>query len=142
MESTEIGIYIDRTYKVVRQDLINRFQRHNIDITPEQWILLSKLQQKSATQSDLAEDSFKDKPTVSRILDLLEARNLVVRKPDQADKRRLRVALTQEGQKIVEKARPQVMASRNIAWSNISEQEYVQMISVLNKIYAAYSEGK
>ena len=45
----EIVVYIDRTYKVVRQDLINRFKSANIDITPEQWVILSQLEDKTLT---------------------------------------------------------------------------------------------
>lgn len=72
----EIGVYIDRTYKVVRQDLINRFKKANIDITPEQWVLLNQLEKKTLSQVDLASESFKDKHTVSRIIDLLRKRVL------------------------------------------------------------------
>ncbi|MCG8372283.1 MAG: MarR family transcriptional regulator, partial [Balneolales bacterium] len=81
----EIGVYIDRTYKMVRQDLINRFNKAGIDITPEQWVVLSKLEKKNLSQADLAAESFKDKHTVSTIIDLLQKKGFVYRTQDPND---------------------------------------------------------
>ena len=64
LHEKEIGVYIDRTY-VVRQDLIAGLKAPNIDITPEQWVILSQLEDKTLTQVELAGKSFKDKYTVS-----------------------------------------------------------------------------
>lgn len=139
MPSGEIGVYIDRTYKVVRQDLINRFLDAGIKITPEQWVILSKLENKELNQTELAGLSFKDHPTVSRILDLLSRKGLVERITDQEDRRRYLVRLTDNGKKIIEKAKPHVYASREKGWDNLSEEEYRQLIALLDKVFTNYT---
>ncbi|MEQ9309079.1 MAG: MarR family winged helix-turn-helix transcriptional regulator [Balneolaceae bacterium] len=135
----EIGIYIDRTYKVVRQDLINRFKTAKVNITPEQWVLLSKLEQGKVSQSELANESFKDKHTVSRILDLLTKRAFVVREQDPNDGRKYIVSLTTQGKEELERAKPHVYASRDKGWKNISEEEYTQLRNLLDKVFASYT---
>lgn len=137
-ENPEIGFYIDRTYKVVRQDLINAFKQNNIPITPEQWILLSKLADASLYQSELANLSFKDKPTVSRIIDLLVSKNWVERKPDDQDGRRFIISLTEKGRDVLRSAWPLVKASREKAWKNITRDEYDSLVNVLNKVFESY----
>ena len=134
----EIGIYIDRTYKVVRQDLINRFKKAELNLTPEQWVLLSKLEQGKVNQTDLANGSFKDKHTVSRIVDLLVKKGLAVRERDVSDGRRFLISLTPNGNKELEQAKPLVYASREKGWENLSEEEYTQLRMLLDKVLINY----
>ena len=135
----EIGVYIDRTYKVVRQDLINRFKTAGIDLTPEQFVILSKLEDQQQSQTDLASDSFKDKPTVSRILDLLVKKGFVIREQDPSDGRRYLISLTAEGSSILEESKPHVYASRETGWKNLEESEYQELKRLLDKIFNNYS---
>ncbi len=135
----EIGIYIDRTYKVVRQDLINRFKKAEIDITPEQWVVLSKLEGSTMNQTDLANGSFKDKHTVSRILDLLMKKGFVVREQDPEDGRKYLVSLTETGKKELNEAKPHVYSSREQGWENLSDEEYNQLLELLDKVFTNYT---
>lgn len=137
----EIGVYIDRTYKVVRQDLINRFKNAGLDVTPEQFVILSKLEGSEMSQTDLASDSFKDKPTVSRILDLLVRKGFVVRQQDPSDGRRYIVSLTKEGNNLLSEAKPHVYESREKGWKNLEETEYEQLKALLDKIFINYTNG-
>lgn len=137
----EIGVYIDRTYKVVRQDLINRFKNAGLDVTPEQFVILSKLEGSEMSQTDLASDSFKDKPTVSRILDLLVRKGFVVRQQDPSDGRRYIVSLTKEGNNLLSEAKPHVYESREKGWKNLEETEYEQLKALLDKIFSNYTNG-
>jgi DNA-binding MarR family transcriptional regulator len=136
----EIGVYIDRTYKVVRQDLINRFKKANIDITPEQWVVLSQLEKKTLSQVELASQSFKDKHTVSRIIDLLQKKGFVDRTQDPDDGRRFVISLTELGITETAKAKEHVYASRELGWENITEEEYSQLRTILDKVFVSYSK--
>ncbi len=137
----EIGVYIDRTYKVVRQDLINRFKKAQIDITPEQWVILSQLEKKTMSQVDLAGQSFKDKHTVSRIIDLLQKKGFVNRSHDPDDGRRFLISLTDLGRNETAKAKEHVYASRELGWENISDEEYDQLRKILDKVFLSYSSN-
>ncbi len=136
----EIGVYIDRTYKVVRQDLINRFKKARINLTPEQWVLLNQLEKSAMSQVDLAAESFKDKHTVSRILDLLQKKGFLSRTQDPDDGRRYLITLTDLGISELNKAKKHVYASRELGWKNISEKEYQQLIVILDKVFSNYSK--
>lgn len=135
----EIGIYIDRTYKVVRQDLINRFNHADIDLTPEQWVILSKLYGEVQNQTDLANGSFRDKHTVSRILDLLAKKGYIRRETDPEDGRRYLIHITDEGLEMIEKAKPHVYASRERGWEDLTEEEYDNLLALLDKVFTNYT---
>lgn len=139
-EYKEIGSFIDRTYKVVRQDLINRFKNTEVDITPEQWVILAKLSEQDMYQTELASMSFRDKPTVSRIVDLLAKKNLVKRIPDKTDRRKYHISITKIGEAMIQKATPAVEESRKLGWTDLSEEEYETLISLLDKVFSNYSE--
>jgi len=136
----EIGVYIDRTYKVVRQDLINRFKNAGIDITPEQWVILNQLEKKTMSQVELAGESFKDKHTVSRIIDLLQKKGFVDRTQDPDDGRRYLISLSERGKSETSKAKEHVYASRELGWENITEEEYTQLRFLLDKVFSNYSK--
>lgn len=136
----EIGVYIDRTYKVVRQDLINRFKKAGVNITPEQWVILSKLEKGKISQSELANESFKDKHTVSRIIDLLAKKEFVTREQDLEDGRKYLISLTPKGVQELNSARAHVYASREQGWSNLSEKEYSLLRTLLDKVFGSYSK--
>ena len=143
MHRKELGIYIDRTYKIVRQDLINRFKENDIDLTPEQWVVVSRLRNDGGMfQTELANHSFRDKPTVSRIIDLLVKKKVVTRTPDKKDGRRFMISLTKKGEELVDHALPIVQESRDIGWTNLSEQEYDDLVRILDKVFTNYSELK
>ena len=141
-EYKDIGSYIDRTYKVVRHKLISRFKEAGIKITPEQWVILSKLNKENMYQTDLANMSFRDKPTVSRIVDLLSKNKLVERVQDKNDGRKFHVRITSDGKEIVRKAEPIVDGTRKLGWKNLSEEEYETLIFLLDKIFQNYTEDE
>lgn len=143
MPRKELGFFIDRTYKVVRQDLLNRFKENGLDITPEQWVILSRISAEGDMyQTDLAHRSFRDKPTVSRIVDLLAKKGLVKRVQDKTDARRFLITLTPKGKEKVESAYPSVAASREKGWTNLTEEEYTTLVSLLDKVFENYSQEK
>lgn len=139
MEGKEIGSYIDRTYKAVRQDLTNRFRRAGVDLTPEQWVILSKLdKRKEVSQSELANSTFKDKPTVSRILDLMMKKGIIIREVHKNDKRKLIIRLTAEGEKLIRLASPLVEESRLVGGKELTEEDYKHLVRILDKVFDNY----
>lgn len=93
-----ISFWIARVYSVTRTELYRRFRAAGLAMTPEQWMILVRLWEgEGRSQAELATSTFRDAPTVSRILDVMEREGLVKRKPDPADARGRRVYLTDEG---------------------------------------------
>ena len=130
------GQYIDQTFRIVRLDLIKRFKQAGIDITPEQWILLSSLYENDGqSQIDLANGSFKNAPTVSRIIDLLCNKGLTQRERFDGEKRRYKIVLTAKGKKIVERAFPEVVAARKQGWKGLSKEDYGHLRRILKQLF-------
>jgi len=105
------------------------------NITHEQWPLLKWLWiQDGISQKELAEISFKDQPTTTRILDKLEQRGLVRRQANSIDRRVSLIYLTREGLDI---RGPLILLARHAleqALAGFSEQEQVQLKSLLTRI--------
>ncbi|XXT25583.1 MarR family transcriptional regulator [Sorangium sp. So ce429] len=63
--------------------MYRRFRAHGVEITPEQWMVLVRLwEQEGVTQMHLAERTFRDVPTMSRIVALMERDGLIERRQD------------------------------------------------------------
>jgi homoprotocatechuate degradation regulator HpaR len=72
------------------------------DITEPQWRVMRVLNDRGATDATrLSDVGLLHAPSVTRILKVLEERELVVREPDVNDKRRTVVALTAAGREVV-----------------------------------------
>ncbi|MCB0856354.1 MAG: winged helix-turn-helix transcriptional regulator [Bacteroidetes bacterium] len=134
--SKNFGAYLDRTLRVVRLDLFRRFKEIGVDMTPEQWIIISSLYKKNGqSQSDLGALSFKNAPTISRIIDLLCEKGLTVRERFDGEKRRYKVVLTEKGVEMVEQILPEILISREEGWEGLSDEDYNHFMRILNQIF-------
>jgi len=95
-----LGFWMYRAHSQASNLLRRTFQAHGYDVTPEQWGVLRSLRHaEGVNQSQLGENTFKDRHNITRILGLLEKRGLVERRVDEGDKRAYRVFLTEAGRK-------------------------------------------
>jgi DNA-binding MarR family transcriptional regulator len=74
--------------------------------------------------------------SVTSLLDTLERRNLVERQADPGDRRRLLVALTDEGRALVDRFLPEVVALQTAAMAHLSEPQRRQLLQLLTKVRA------
>jgi DNA-binding MarR family transcriptional regulator len=96
-----LGYWVARVYLASRSQMYRRFKQHDVDLTPEQWMVLVRLwQHEGVTQSALAERTFRDLPTMSRILSSMERNGLIVRRKDVSDGRARLVYLTDVGRSL------------------------------------------
>ena len=102
-----IGFWINRVLTASRLEMYRRFREHGEDVTPEQWAVLIRLwEEDGITQSALSEATFRDKPTMSRIVDSMEKRGLVERRVDEQDARARLIHLTRRGRALRTKLVP------------------------------------
>ena len=140
-ETKNFGAFIDRTLRIIRLDLGKRLKQVNVDITPEQWMILSSLYGNNGqSQTELCNDSFKNAPTVSRIIDLLSKKGYTERQRFENDRRSYKIFLTEEGKTVVEQASPAIIAARSKGWTDLSDEDYDGFIKVLNNIFDNLSE--
>lgn len=129
------GVLLDASLKVIKQDITQRFRSENIDLTPEQWTLLAELAEHGElSQKELASGTFKDAPTISRIIDLLYKRGYIDRKSDYGDRRKFLISLTQKGQAIYTKSAPMIRAARVAGWEGLNDKDYNQLTEILTKV--------
>ena len=134
-KSKNFGFPMDRAIKIIRSKYNNAFRELGFDLTTEQWVLIEKLyHQNGQSQSDLAEGSYKNAPTVSRIIDLLSKKGLVERLRFDNDRRRYKIFLTTEGQQIVEACYPKILELRAEGWQDLTDEDYNNFIRIIEKI--------
>jgi len=102
---TEQTLYflIKRTAKIFRSRLNRSFSKAGYDVTSEQWrILMCLWHRDGQRQQDLADFVHKDKTSITRSIDGMEKRDLVVRIPDRLDRRQKLIYLTDKGKRLRE----------------------------------------
>jgi len=88
----------------VARRLQKKFKRASIDITIEQWSVLYHLwKEDGVSQQDLCDSTFRDKPSITRLVDNLEKLKLVKRTPSKNDRRKNLIYLTKEAQHLQDK---------------------------------------
>ena len=134
--TNKFGIYLDMTVKAIKQDITRRFRDKGIDLTPEQWTILNRVGDHKVAQRELADGTFKDAPTVSRIIDLLQAKGFLQRKADKQDRRKLLVSITDAGKEVLELSTPIITSARTRGWEGLNEDDYSQLKRILERIYS------
>jgi len=135
-KTKNFGAVIDKTIKQIKANYQKTFEELNVNITTEQWMIIDCLAEKNIqTQTELAENSFKNKPTVSRILNLLEKKNMIERIPVQSDRRKFHVKLTTFGVEIHKKLLPEVEALRLKGWNGLDDNDYNDLERILNIVF-------
>ena len=129
------GYLINLSAQRLKYELHQTFQERGYDVTPEQWVVLNRLwEEDGLSQVELAERTFKDKPSTTRILNLLEKKKLVTRRPDENDGRVLRVHLTRSGWEIREKLVSCADAVLQKASRDFTKEEVNQFKLLLNRL--------
>lgn len=135
------GTYIDRNYRIIRLTFLKAFKEAGVDLTTEQWVLIDSLYKENGlSQNDLAKGSFKDAPTVSRIIDLLCKKGFTDRSRFENDRRRYRIFLTEKGRAVYEKVLPHVESVREKGWNDLSEEDYTHFLRIMNQVFKNLEE--
>lgn len=131
-----IGFWIHRVYQAARNEMFRAFREHGEELTPEQWTVLIRLwEREGQSQRELSDATFRDKPTMSRILDGMEARGLLERRVARDDARVRMVHLTRHGRALQRKLVPvaEALVKRMIA--GIDERALVTTRTALRRMF-------
>jgi DNA-binding MarR family transcriptional regulator len=94
-DERHIGFLISDVARLMRTAFDRRVR--DLGLTRSQWLVFNRLHRRpGATQSELAEMLEVEKATAGRMVDRMEKRGWVVRRPDAADRRVNRLHLTDE----------------------------------------------
>lgn len=111
------------------------FQGHGFNLTPEQFLVMDTLWDEGIlSQQKIADIIFKDKNSVTKLIDALENKGLVKRIPDKTDRRLNQIHLTERAILIKEDITKIAIESTDGIIKDIPKEELHVFISVLNKM--------
>jgi DNA-binding MarR family transcriptional regulator len=130
------GRIVSRTHWLLKLGLSRAFADAGYDnLTPEHWAVLSVLWETDGLQqAELADMISKDRPNITRILDLLESNGFVRREPDPNDRRIRHVFLTKQGRKAKDRLISLAMDFLQNAMAGVTQADFNAFIRVNEKI--------
>ena len=112
------------------------FKQQGIDITIEQWSVLYHLwKEDGMSQQALCDATFRDKPSITRLVDNLEKLKLVKRVPSKEDRRINMIYLTTDAQKLQEQSMEVASQTLNDALDGVTHGQIEIAKEVLQKVY-------
>ena len=138
---SSIAYLVGRSSRSIIKRLTKKFSDAGFDVSYEQWSILVHLYRKDGqTQQELSNIAVKDKAAITRLLNVLEKKNIVLRIPDRNDKRSKLVYLTNKAKDFKTELIAVVEDLLDEAKQDISSDEMEQCKTTLNKIFANFEQ--
>lgn len=135
-----MGLHLDLVLRKIQKAYLRAFEALDLDLTIEQWVLLHQIYElgEGASQSDIVKGAFRNRATTSRVIGGLERRGLIAKTRFKGDKKRFKLALTPEGEEVIERSLPSALALRELAIKDIAPREFETFLRVLDQIGENY----
>jgi DNA-binding MarR family transcriptional regulator len=116
--------------------LQKNFKQNGVDITIEQWSVLYHLwKQDGLSQQELCNATFRDKPSITRLVDNLEKLKLVRRVSSKEDRRMNLIYLTETAKRMQDSTMDLANQTLNEALLNVSQDDIERCKAVLQQVY-------
>lgn len=126
----------NRVGRLLSKSIRKQLNKSDAELLPTHMGVLVDLWLKDGVrQQDLAVATIKDKGTIARALVQMEQQNLLVRIPDDHDKRNKRIYLTHKGKALKEELIPHAHAATQDACQGINEKDLAICKKVLEQMY-------
>ena len=120
----------------IARRLQKKFNEAGVSLTIEQWSVLYHLwKQDGISQQDLCTATFRDKPSITRLVDNLEKISLVKRVSDEKDRRINKIYLTKQAEKLQDETMAIAEDTLNEALSGVPADQVEMCKAVLQKVY-------
>lgn len=130
-----LGLIARTIAKKVGEQLVENLQQNNIDITADQWSVISMLRnKKESSQKNIGIEFGYDKVMVMRIIRNLKAKGLVNKKICSNDKRTRIITLTKQGHEVYERIEPLAEKTIKDATYTLTDRELDFYIQISEKI--------
>lgn len=125
-----------RTSMALSRAFNANFRKNGIPISKEQFSILVILWKKDGfSQQYLAENTFRDKPGITRLIDSLEREELVFRKADPHDRRSNLIYLTEKGKELEASVTASVKETLTMAAQGLTEEDTRNLKRILDIVY-------
>ena len=126
---------IERAIKEYRKFAQNNIADKVKDITVDQALILFFLEKHpELSQQEIATLVFKDKASVTRMINLMVSKGYIERSINEENRRRFKLKITDDGTKILSDLSPIISNNRKKALQGVSQEELIQAETTLNKI--------
>jgi DNA-binding MarR family transcriptional regulator len=120
----------------IARRLQKKFNSAGLNLTIEQWSVLYQLwKQDGSSQQELCLRTFRDKPSITRLVDNLEKLQLVKRVASATDRRINLVYLTKQGIKMEEQTMELAEETLNEALTGIAAENINLCKEILQQVY-------
>ena len=128
-----IGYLVYDAQKHITKSLEVTLKPYNI--TPGQWNLINQLDSAGElSQKQLAERTRKEQATITRYLDTLERKGLVVRNQHKSDRRAHAISVTDKAHELVMAAQPVTVDAADRLIEGIDQADLDTFVAVLAKL--------
>ena len=120
----------------IARRLQKKFNSAGLNLTIEQWSVLYHLwKQEGLSQQELCNATFRDKPSITRLVDNLEKLQLVKRVPSDSDRRINLIYLTRQGLRLQDQTMELAEETLNEALVGIPVQNINLCKEILQQVY-------
>ena len=131
----QVGVYLNQGHCLFKQFIYKSFLANGFDLTPEQFLVMDTLWDEGVlNQQQIADYIQKDKNSVTKLLNGLEKRGLVMRTATGIDRRSKNIVLTKQAEEIKDRVVEVALQAVNQICDNISSKEIATFISVLERM--------
>ncbi len=131
----QVGVFLNLVHCKFKQYMNSIFQKHGFNLTPEQLLVMDTLWDEGVlSQQKIADIIFKDKNSVTKLIDALEKKGLVNRISDKSDRRLNQIHITERAIIIKEEITKIALESTDGIIRDIPKEELLIFINVLNKM--------
>lgn len=126
---------LEKTVKTYRQFFQSQLKKQGFDITLDQWLILHTIMEyPEASQNEIAERVFKDKASVTRIIELLVQNGYLTRAIHPSNRRKFQLDITAKGKDTLEGLKDLVAQFRNAALVGIPTEKIEETQRLLQVI--------
>lgn len=135
--SKEIAVYLNLAACKLKQYTSLMLKQNKVGLTPEQFLLIDLLWNKGKmSQQKLADNMQKDKNSITKLVDALEKKELLVRERDTKDRRSNTIVLTPKAEAMKMEAKEFGIAMLDKMLTGISDEELRAFLVTLGKLTA------
>jgi DNA-binding MarR family transcriptional regulator len=139
---SEIGLKLSTIGKMSKVFAIQQFSYEGHKITPEQFTVLAALVENDGIyQRQICANTFKDRPNVTRIVNILESAELVKRASDANGRKIYKIYITEKGRQVYQNTLSTILKVWGTTVKGIPDEELEILLKVLDKIKENLSQN-
>lgn len=125
--------WVNRLSFLTRKNLSQKFEDNGFSISTEEWAILLILWSKGEqTPSALADVTFRDRTTITRFIDQMVKKGMVIREHDEKDRRRVLIRTSEKGRNLEQELVPIARDMIGAATKGLSPQDIETTIKTLS----------